>query len=105
MGAFAILPRIIGQGRAADLLFTGRSMSADEGDRWGFHNRIVDAGSLLAEAQAYAANLANGPTFAHGLTKNQLEMEWAMPVETAIRSERRRGGEECVRTGSSRCCA
>lgn len=87
MGACAILPRIIGQGRAADLLFTGRSMSADEGERWGFHNRIVDAGSLLAEAQAYAANLANGPTFAHGMTKNQLEMEWAMPVETAIEAE------------------
>src|SRR3546814_5933430 len=87
MGACAFLPRIIGQGRAADLLFTGRSMSADEGDRWGFHNRIVDAGSLLAEAQAYAANLANGPTFAHGMTKNQLEMEWAMPVETAIEAE------------------
>src|SRR3546814_8055562 len=62
MGACAILPRIIGQGRAADLLFTGRSMSADEGDRWGFHNRIVDAGALLAEAQAYAANLAKGLT-------------------------------------------
>ena len=87
MGACAILPRIIGQGRAADLLFTGRSMSADEGERWGFHNRVVDAGSLLAEAQAYAASLASGPTFAHGMTKNQLEMEWAMPVETAIEAE------------------
>lgn len=87
MGACAILPRIIGQGRAADLLFTGRSMSAEEGERWGFHNRIVEAGSLLAEAQAYAASLANGPTFAHGMTKNQLEMEWALPVETAIEAE------------------
>ncbi|MGV1683880.1 enoyl-CoA hydratase family protein [Sphingopyxis sp. NJF-3] len=87
MGACAILPRIIGQGRAADLLYTGRSMSADEGERWGFHNRIVDAGLLLAEAQAYAANLASGPTFAHGMTKNQLEMEWAMPVATAIEAE------------------
>lgn len=87
MGACAILPRIIGQGRAADLLFTGRSMSAEEGERWGFHNRIVDAASLLAEAQAYAANLASGPTFAHGMTKNQLEMEWAMPVATAIEAE------------------
>src|SRR3546814_16522709 len=75
MGACAILPRIIGQGRAADLLFTGRSMSADEGDRWGFHNRIVDAGSLLAEATAYAANLANGQAFATGTTKNQRTAE------------------------------
>ena len=87
MGACAILPRIIGQGRAADLLYTGRSMSADEGERWGFHNRIVESDALLGEAQAYAAALASGPTFAHGMTKNQLEMEWAMPVETAIEAE------------------
>src|SRR3546814_5425608 len=71
MGACAILPRIIGQGRAADLLFTGRSMSADEGDRWGFHNRIVVSGSLLAEAQAYADKLAHGPTISPRKHKTQ----------------------------------
>ncbi len=87
MGACAILPRIIGQGRAADLLFSGRSFSAEEGERWGFYNRIVAADALQGEAAAYAAMLAQGPTFAHGMTKNQLEMEWAMPVETAIEAE------------------
>jgi enoyl-CoA hydratase/carnithine racemase len=87
MGACAILPRIIGQGRAADLLFSGRAMSAEEGERWGFFNRIVAAEALLADAQAYAAMLAAGPSFAHGMTKNQLDMEWAMPIETAIEAE------------------
>ncbi|QEH80102.1 enoyl-CoA hydratase family protein [Sphingomonas sp. C8-2] len=87
MGACAILPRIIGHGRAADLLFSGRSFSAEEGERWGFFNRVVDAGALQGEATAYAAMLANGPTFAHGMTKNQLDMEWAMPIETAIETE------------------
>ena len=87
MGACAILPRIIGHGRAADLLFSGRSLSAEEGERWGFFNRIVTADALHAEATAYAAMLAAGPTFAHGMTKNQLDMEWAMPIETAIEAE------------------
>ncbi|WP_217482522.1 enoyl-CoA hydratase family protein [Sphingomonas sp. CL5.1] len=87
MGACAILPRIIGQGRAADLLFSGRSFSAEEGERWGFFNRVVAADALQGEAAAYAAMLAQGPTFAHGMTKNQLEMEWALPVETAIEAE------------------
>jgi enoyl-CoA hydratase/carnithine racemase len=87
MGACAILPRIIGHGRAADLLFSGRSFSAEEGERWGFFNRVVDADALQGEAAAYAAMLANGPTFAHGMTKNQLDMEWAMPIETAIEAE------------------
>lgn len=87
MGACAILPRIIGQGRAADLLFSGRSMSAEEGERWGFFNRLVEPEALLGEAQAYAAKLAAGPTFAHGMTKNQLDMEWAMSIETAIEAE------------------
>ena len=87
MGACAILPRIIGQGRTADLLFSGRSFSAEEGERWGFFNRIVAADALQGEAAAYAAMLAHGPTFAHGMTKTQLEMEWAMPVETAIEAE------------------
>lgn len=87
MGACAILPRIIGHGRAADLLFSGRTMSAEEGERWGFYNRIVEPDAVLAEAQAYAAMLAAGPTFAHGITKNQLEMEWAMSIDTAIEAE------------------
>jgi enoyl-CoA hydratase/carnithine racemase len=87
MGACAILPRIIGQGRAADLLFSGRSMSAEEGERWGFFNRLVEADALLSEAQGYAAMLASGPTFAHGITKNQLEMEWSMPIDSAIEAE------------------
>ena len=87
MGACAILPRIIGHGRASDLLFSGRSMSAEEGERWGFFNRIVASDMLLGEAQAYAAMLASGPTFAHGMTKNQLDMEWAMPLDTAIEAE------------------
>lgn len=87
MGACAILPRIIGQGRASDLLYSGRMMSAEEGERWGFHNRIVDADALLDEAQALAASLAAGPTFAHGITKTQLNIEWAVSVETAIEME------------------
>ena len=87
MGACAILPRIIGHGRAAELLFSGRTFSAEEGERWGFFNRIVAADMLLGEAQAFAAALAAGPTFAHGMTKNQLDMEWAMPIETAIEAE------------------
>ena len=86
MGACAILPRIIGQGRASDLLYTGRVMSADEGERWGFFNRIVD-GDVLGEAQALAASLATGPTFAHGITKTQLNTEWAVSIETAIEME------------------
>jgi enoyl-CoA hydratase/carnithine racemase len=87
MGACAILPRIIGQGRAADLLFTGRVMAADEGERWGFHNRLVEPEALLAEAQALARSLADGPTFAHGVTKTQLDAEWAVSLDVAIEME------------------
>ncbi len=87
MGACAILPRIIGQGRASDLLYTGRSLSGEEGERWGFHNRLCAPDAVLAEAQAFAARLSDGPTFAHGMTKNQLNMEWAMPIDTAIEAE------------------
>ncbi|WP_166038117.1 enoyl-CoA hydratase family protein [Sphingosinicella sp. YJ22] len=87
MGACAILPRIIGQGRASELLFTGRSMSAEEGLAWGFHNRLVPANEVLAEAQALARSLANGPTFAHGITKTQLNTEWNVSLETAIEME------------------
>ncbi|WAC22523.1 enoyl-CoA hydratase family protein [Blastomonas sp. SL216] len=87
MGACAILPRIIGQGRASDLLYTGRMMSAEEGERWGFHNRLFASEDLLDEANALARSIAAGPTFAHGITKTQLGIEWAVSVETAIEME------------------
>jgi enoyl-CoA hydratase/carnithine racemase len=87
MGACAILPRIIGQGRASELLFTGRVMTADEGERWGFHNRLVAADVLLAEADALAKSLAAGPNFAHGITKTQLNVEWAVSLDVAIEME------------------
>ena len=87
MGACAILPRIIGQGRASELLYTGRMMSAEEGERWGFHNRLVASDEVLAAAQDLARSLAAGPTFAHGITKTQLNIEWAVSIETAIEME------------------
>ena len=87
MGACAILPRLIGQGRASELLFTGRVMTADEGERWGFHNRLVETAALMATAQDMALALAKGPTFAHGMTKNQLNIEWDMGLDAAIESE------------------
>lgn len=87
MGACAMLPRIVGQGRAAELLFTGRSLSGEEAERWGFFNRLATPETVLSEAQSLAAELANGPTFANAMTKRMLEMEWAMSVETAIEAE------------------
>jgi enoyl-CoA hydratase/carnithine racemase len=87
MGACSILPRLIGQGRASELLYTGRAMSADEGLAWGFFNRLVPGERVLAEAQALAAELAGGPTFAHGVTKTMLHQEWSMTVEQAIEAE------------------
>jgi enoyl-CoA hydratase/carnithine racemase len=87
MGACAILPRIVGQGRAAELLFTGRSLSGEEAERWGFLNRLVEPSALLSEATALAATLARGPTFANGMTKRMLEMEWAMSVPDAVEAE------------------
>lgn len=87
MGACAILPRIIGQGRASELLFTGRTMGAEEGERWGFFNRIIGREKLLKEAQEIASRLASGPTFANGMTKNQLNMEWDMSIDAAIEAE------------------
>jgi enoyl-CoA hydratase/carnithine racemase len=87
MGACAMLPRIIGQGRAAELLYTGRSMSAEEGERWGYYNRLVEAAELEAEALKLAQQLASGPTFAHGITKTQLNQEWSMGLEQAIEAE------------------
>ena len=87
MGACAILPRIIGQGRASELLFTGRNMTADEGERWGFYNRLVDDDALAGEAATVARALADGPTFAHGMTKTQLNMEWSVSLDVALEME------------------
>ena len=87
MGACVLLPRVIGQGRAAELLYTGRAMSAEEGERWGFFNRLIDAGSLDDEALALARRLADGPNFAHMMTKTMLNQEWSMSIEQAIESE------------------
>ena len=98
MGACAILPRIIGQGRASELLFTGRGMSADEGLAWGYFNRVVDPASLLETATELAIRLANGPTFANGMTKNQLNIEWDMSLDTAIEAEAQ-AQAICMQTG------
>jgi len=87
MGACAILPRIIGQGRASELLFTGRSMSADEGLEWGFFNAIVPTGSVLDKAIETAGRLAHGPTFAHAMTKKCLHQEWNVSIEQALEIE------------------
>jgi enoyl-CoA hydratase/carnithine racemase len=87
MGACAILPRIIGQGRAAELLFTGRALVGEDAERWGFFNRLSTSDKVLADAQALAAELAAGPTFGNAMTKRMLEMEWAMSVETAVEAE------------------
>jgi enoyl-CoA hydratase/carnithine racemase len=84
MGACAILPRIIGQGRAAELLYTGRFMSADEAERWGFYNRVVAPEQLLESASEFAQHLADGPTLAHAVTKRCLHDEWNMGIEGAI---------------------
>lgn len=87
MGACAMLPRIIGQGRAAELLYTGRTMNADEGAAWGFWNALYLADRLEAEAWALARRLAEGPVFAHGITKTQLNQEWNMGLDQAIEAE------------------
>ena len=87
MGACAILPRIIGQGRASELLYTGRSMSGEEGERWGFFNRLCTTETLLGDATALARDIAAGPTFANGITKTMLHQEWAMTIEQAIEAE------------------
>jgi enoyl-CoA hydratase/carnithine racemase len=87
MGACAILPRIIGQGRASELLYTGRSMGGEEAERWGFFNRLCEPGEVLAQAQALARDLAAGPTFANGITKTMLQQEWNMGIDQAIEAE------------------
>jgi enoyl-CoA hydratase/carnithine racemase len=87
MGACAMLPRIVGQGRASDLLYTGRSLGGEEGERWGWFNCLCEPAALLAEAQALARQIAEGPTFANGITKTMLHQEWAMTLEQAIEAE------------------
>ncbi len=87
MGACAMLPRIIGQGRAAELLYTGRTMTAAEGERWGFYNALHPADQLEPQALALAQRLADGPTFGHSMTKTQLNQEWNMGLEQAIEAE------------------
>jgi enoyl-CoA hydratase/carnithine racemase len=87
MGACAILPRIIGQSRASELLYTGRFMTAEEGEKWGFFSRIVNPDQVLGQAQALAKQITEGPTFANTMTKRMLAMEWAMSVEEAIEAE------------------
>ena len=87
MGACAMLPRIIGQGRASELLYTGRAMSGDEAERWGFLNRLCEPDTLVPQALALARELAQGPTFANGITKTMLHQEWAMTIDQAIEAE------------------
>jgi enoyl-CoA hydratase/carnithine racemase len=99
MGACAILPRIIGHGRAAELLFTGRTMSSDEGLAWGFYNRVVE--DVMAEAYALAEELARGPTLAHAVTKRQLDAEWSMSIDEAIEAEAR-AQARCMETNDFR---
>jgi enoyl-CoA hydratase/carnithine racemase len=87
MGACALLPRIVGQGRASELLYTGRFLGGEEAERWGFHNRLVAPEALAGEAHALARELAHGPTFAHAMTKTALHQEWAMGIDEAIEAE------------------
>jgi enoyl-CoA hydratase/carnithine racemase len=87
MGACAILPRLIGQGRASELLYSGRFLEAEEAERWGFFNRLVAVEELAAAAAELAAALAAGPTFAHAMTKRALHQEWALGVDAAIEAE------------------
>jgi enoyl-CoA hydratase/carnithine racemase len=87
MGACNILPRIVGAGRAAELLYTGRAMAGEEAERWGFFNRLSPPDRLLEDAQALARELAAGPAFAHAMTKRCLHQEWSMGIDEAIEAE------------------
>jgi enoyl-CoA hydratase/carnithine racemase len=98
MGACAILPRIIGQGRASELLYTGRVMKAEEGLAWGYFNELVPQDKLLARANEMALTLANGPAFAHSMTKRCLHQEWNMSIEQAIEAEAE-AQAICMQTG------
>ena len=101
MGACALLPRIIGQGRATELLLTGRSMNGDEARETGFFNRLAEPERLLDESLVWAGQLASGPNFAHAMTKNQLNLEWDMPLDLAIESEAQ-AQAICMQTGDFR---
>ena len=101
MGACAILPRIIGQGRASELLYSGRAMSAEEGERWGWFNRLCAPESVLADAMQFAATLAAGPGFAHAMTKTQLHAEWDMSLDAALEAEAQ-AQAICMQTGDFR---
>jgi enoyl-CoA hydratase/carnithine racemase len=87
MGACAILPRLIGHGRASELLYTGRVMTAEEGERWGFFNRLLAEVDILREARKLAADIARGPVFAHAMTKTMLHREWNMGIDEALEAE------------------
>ncbi len=87
MGACALLPRIVGQGRASELLYTGRALGGDEAERWGFYNRLCSPETVLADAQGLARELVQGPTFANGITKTMLHQEWSMSIDQAIEAE------------------
>jgi enoyl-CoA hydratase/carnithine racemase len=101
MGACGILPRIIGQGRAAELLYSGRSMTAAEGATWGFYNALHASGDIEREAQAFARAIADGPWFAHGITKTMMNQEWAMGLDEMIESEAQ-AQAICMTTGDFR---
>ncbi|MDQ0994999.1 enoyl-CoA hydratase/carnithine racemase [Phyllobacterium ifriqiyense] len=101
MGACGILPRIIGQGRASELLFTGRAMTANEGHAWGFYNALHERPNLLGEAQRFARTVADGPWFAHAMTKKMLDQEWAMGIDQLIESEAQ-AQAICMATGDFR---
>ena len=101
MGACALLPRIVGQGRAAELLYSGRSLGGDEGLAWGFFNRLYPSETLRAEATATAVGIASGPTLAHAMTKRMLHREWAMEIDAAIDAEAR-AQAECMQTNDFR---
>ena len=101
MGACALLPRIIGQGRASELLYFGRAMTADEGERWGFWNALAEPDALHADALAWAKRIADGPGFAHGMTKTMLQQEWSVSIEQAIEMEAQ-AQALCMTTGDFR---
>ncbi len=87
MGACALLPRIVGHGRATDLLFSGRALGAHDALGWGLYNRLCEPATLVADARQFARELAHGPTFAHAMTKNMLHQEWSMGLDQAIEAE------------------
>jgi enoyl-CoA hydratase/carnithine racemase len=101
MGACAMLPRIIGQGRASELLYSGRSMTAVEGEAWGWFNRVLPPETVLEEAVTFATGLATGPSFAHSMTKAQLNDEWSMSLDAALEAEAQ-AQAICMQTGDFR---